>query len=36
MIALYVKEIRRGKMTIEEVPEEWREKVRIALQTNKY
>ena len=36
MVALYIKKIRRGEMTIDEVPEEWKEQVRIALQTNKY
>lgn len=28
MVDFYVRRIKRGKMTIEEVPEMWREKVR--------
>lgn len=32
MVALYVKRIRAGKMTLEEVPERWREAVRKALE----
>ncbi len=33
MVAFYVNRIRRGKMTLEEVPERWREAVREALNT---
>ncbi len=32
MVKLYVKRIRAGKMTLEEVPEHWREAVRKALE----
>ena len=32
MVAFYVKRIRAGKMTLEEVPERWREAVREALE----
>ena len=32
MVAIYVKKIRAGKMTIDEVPERWREAVRKALE----
>lgn len=32
MVNFYVKRIRAGKMTIEEVPEKWREAVREALE----
>lgn len=32
MVALYVKRILEGKMTIEDVPERWREAVREALE----
>lgn len=32
MINFYVKRIRAGKMTIDEVPEKWREAVRKALE----
>ena len=32
MVKLYVKKIRAGKMTIDEVPEYWREAVRKALE----
>jgi len=32
MVKLYVKKIRAGQMTIEEVPEKWREAVRKALE----
>ena len=32
MVKLYVKKIRAGKMTIDEVPEKWREAVREALE----
>ena len=31
MVNFYVKRIRAGKMTIDEVPEKWREAVREAL-----
>jgi len=31
MVAFYVRRIQKGKMTIEEVPERWREAVRQAL-----
>lgn len=31
MIKLYVKKIRAGEMTIDEVPKKWREEVRNAL-----
>ena len=31
MVKLYVKRIREQKMTLEEVPEKWREEVRRAL-----
>ena len=31
MVKLYVKRIKEGLMTIEEVPEKWRESVREAL-----
>lgn len=31
MVKLYVKMIKAGKMTIDEVPEKWREEVRRAL-----
>ena len=31
MVAFYVNEIKIGKMTIEEVPRFWREKVRTAI-----
>ena len=31
MVKLYVKKIRAGQMTIEQVPEKWREAVRSAL-----
>ena len=31
MIKLYVKKIKEGKMTIEDVPEKWREAVREEL-----
>lgn len=31
MIKLYVKRIREGKMTIEDVPEKWRDAVREEL-----
>ena len=36
MVALYVKRIRAGKMTLEEVPERWREAVRKALEEQLY
>ena len=32
MINFYVKRIRQGKMTLEEVPERWREEARRALE----
>ena len=32
MVAFYVRRIREGKMTLEEVPERWREAVRKALE----
>jgi len=32
MVELYVKKIRAGEMTIDEVPERWREAVRKALE----
>ena len=32
MVNFYVKRIRAGKMTIDEVPEKWREEVRKALE----
>lgn len=32
MVKLYVKKIRAGQMTLEQVPEKWREAVRRALQ----
>lgn len=31
MVKIYVKKIKVGKMTIDEVPEKWREEVRRAL-----
>ena len=31
MVNIYVRKIRAGEMTIEDVPERWREKVREAL-----
>ena len=31
MVQLYVKRIKEGKMTLEDVPERWREAVREAL-----
>ena len=31
IVKLYVKKIRAGKMTLEEVPEPWRDEVRRAL-----
>lgn len=34
MVAIYVRRIRAGLMTIEDVPERWREKVRQALEGN--
>ena len=34
MVAIYVRRIRAGLMTIEDVPERWREKVRQALAGN--
>lgn len=32
MVNLYVKRIRAGKMTLEQVPDHWREAVREALE----
>ena len=32
MVKFYVNRIRQGKMTIEEVPEKWREQVRERLE----
>ncbi len=32
MVAIYVRWIKSGKMTIEDVPERWREAVREALE----
>lgn len=32
MVAIYVRRIRAGLMTLEDVPERWREKVRQALE----
>lgn len=32
MVAFYVNRIRKGKMTLENVPEKWREVVREALE----
>lgn len=34
MVAIYVRRIREGKMTIEDVPERWRDAVREALGEN--
>lgn len=34
MVNFYVKRILAGKMTIDDVPELWREKVREALENN--
>ena len=34
MVAIYVRRIKAGLMTIEDVPERWREKVRQALGDN--
>ena len=31
MVNIYVRKIRAGEMTLDEVPERWREKVREAL-----
>ena len=31
MVAIYVRWINKGKMTIEDVPQKWREKVKEAL-----
>lgn len=31
MVNIYVRKIRAGQMTLEEVPERWRDKVREAL-----
>jgi len=32
MVNIYVRKIRAGQMTLEEVPERWREKVREVLE----
>ena len=32
MVKLYVKKIKAGKMTLNEVPEKWRDEVRRALE----
>lgn len=32
MVKIYVKRIKAGQMTIDEVPEKWREEVRRALE----
>lgn len=32
MVKLYIKKIKAGQMTIEQVPEHWREAVRAALE----
>ena len=32
MVAIYVRWIRAGRMTLEQVPERWREAVRAALE----
>lgn len=32
MVKIYVRRIKAGEMTIDEVPERWREQVRAALQ----
>ena len=32
MVKIYVKKIKAGKMTLDQVPERWREEVRQALQ----
>ena len=34
MVAIYVRRIKAGLMTLEDVPERWREKVRRALEGN--
>ena len=34
MVAIYVRRINAGLMTLEDVPERWREKVRQALEGN--
>lgn len=34
MVAIYVRRIRAGLMTLDDVPERWREKVRQALEGN--
>ena len=36
MVKIYVKKILAGKMTIEDVPERWREEVREALENGEY
>lgn len=35
MVKLYAKQIRLGKITIDQVPEKWREQVRLFLLQNK-
>lgn len=35
MVAIYVRWIKAGKMTLEDVPEKWREEVRGALEEGK-
>lgn len=35
MVAIYVRWIKAGKMTLEDVPEKWREEVRGALAEGK-
>ena len=32
MVAIYVRWIKNGKMTLEDVPQKWREKVKEALE----
>lgn len=34
MVAIYVRRIKAGLMTLEDVPERWRDKVRQALEGN--
>ena len=34
MVAFYVRRIKAGKITLEQVPERWREEVRKALEEN--
>lgn len=35
MVAIYVRWIKSGRMTLDDVPERWREAVRVALATEK-